>query len=267
MTDPSPFNAHDTDAAVKRPRQHPVGRSGQAIAINMASILVLSLAGLAIVAAATSLMHGLRTDEAKQAWGLQRLALVEFWFQGVCYGGVSGLAWMAMMLRRRGWMYFAQALIAVIGAWCVHQFSDHSIVRILANTLGLVVLQTAGFHFFPPIGWRSSSRETTNLSQSKEDSATRQFSIFDVIACTIAMAALFALMRQVQLGDAARFYWVVLLWIWVCDADDRLLRLLNGVASIRDRSADFLALTWCGGIDRDFGFSFSGRIRHEHENC
>lgn len=199
---------HDNGGTAKRPQQ--------AIAISAASLLVLVIVAVAITACSVSLMHGLKTDDSKQAYGLERLSLIKFWLIGFCYGGVSGASWMLMMIRRRGVMFTAQAIVAVIGAYCIHQISDHSLPRYLANTLGLVVFQAIGFHFFSPIAWRWRPRKTLNQEPSKPIGTNRRgrFAIFDLIVCTVAAATLFTLMQRVEMGEYARFYWIVLLWIW-----------------------------------------------------
>jgi hypothetical protein len=202
LTDPSSIRQHDSPGNPQRPHQ--------AIKLNMASFLVLVFAAVAVSAAASSLMHGLKTDEAKQAFGLERLAMIQFWLKGAVYGGVSGACWMAMMVRRRAWMFAAQGTIALLAAMVLYQFTDHSWQWYLANTLGLVLFQTLGFHFFPPISWQWNSHAIAS-----ESSTTSQFSILDVIFCTIGAAALFTLMRLVGPGKTAQYYWIGLLWIWI----------------------------------------------------
>lgn len=209
MIDPSLISQQHTGGTAERPRQ--------GIAINAASLIVLVIAAIAIFACSASLMRGLQTDESKQAFGLERLELLKFWLKGIGYGGVSGASWMVMMIRRRGVMFATQATVALIGAFCIHQYSDHSLARYLASTLGLVVFQTVGFHFFPPIAWHWQARRQRNQERAEptEQSHRGQFAIFDLIACTLAAAALFTLMQRVEMGQYTLFYWIVLLWIWI----------------------------------------------------
>ncbi|KAA1258869.1 hypothetical protein LF1_13930 [Rubripirellula obstinata] len=206
MTDPSPAGPDDTGETAKRPQQ--------AIAISAASLIVMVVVIVGVIACCVSLMHGLKTDESKQAYGIEKLELTKFWLRGFCYGGVSGASWVVMIIRRRGLMFAAQAAVALIGAFVIEQFSDHTLARYLANTLGLVVFQTVGFHFFSPIQWQWRSR-AVNASQTTQASHRNQFAIFDLIACTVAAATLFTLMQRVDLGSDAPFYWIVLAWVWI----------------------------------------------------
>lgn len=209
MTDPSPLDPNDTYETAKRPQQ--------AIAISTASAIVLVVACLGIMTCCVTLTNGVKTGESKQVYGVEQLGLTRFWLTGCCYGLVSGASWVAMMIRRRGAMFGVQAIVALVGAFTIERFSDHALNRYFATTLGLVVFQTVGFHFVSPIQWRWPEREPSQTIDGNHPSQYQrsQFAIFDLVACTVAAATLFTLMRRVQLGSDAAFYWIVLTWIWI----------------------------------------------------
>ena len=213
LTDPPSIQPHDSGPDQQRPQP--------SVVVNLATVMVLVSAALVFVLACVYLI---RVNTHPIAWrttiGLDPADRLQYWLIGSCYGWVSGLAWMTVLIRRVGIRYFCLAAVALGGAMTLYEVktlstvSDQVLWKYVTNTLGMVTFQTIGFHLAGPVGWVLPGQENLS-SRNRRTSVAGQFAILDVVACTTAAAALFTLVRQVPTSENAFSYWFILLWAWI----------------------------------------------------
>ena len=167
--------------------------------------MLLVIAGSLFFVFGIALLVNNSASQANEFYGLGRVVI------GGLYGAISGLTWLATLLKSRWSRFSVKFALAVAGAAMICLFSDKPFFQLLAGTIGLVTLQSVVFHFFPPMRWSLA----TDVSRSDDylDSRNAQFAIGDVVAVTLASAGGFALMQRTQTTVAALGYWGVIFWI------------------------------------------------------